>query len=595
ANGEVVLNNLYKQTPLQTSFAYNILALNRGRPEQLNLRKVLTGFIDFREEVIARRTKFLLNKARDRAHVLVGLAIAVANIDDVVKLIREAPNPAAAREALMARSWPAKDLAPLVALVADPRHSLQEDGTLRLSETQARAILDLRLQRLTALGRDEIGDELQGLAEKIADYLDILRDRNRVLTIIKDELAEVREKFATPRRTDFINAIEMEDEDLIAQEDMVVTVTHAGYVKRTALDTYRAQRRGGKGRSGMAMKDEDFVSQLFVGNTHTPLLFFTDRGMVYKLKLWRLPEGAPASRGKAFINLLPLEQDERVTNIVPLPDDEEQWAEMNIVFATATGNVRRNKLSDFTNINKAGKIAMKLDEGDTLVGVSIAREEDDFLLTTQHGMTIRFPVGAVRVFSGRTSTGVRGIKLGDGEKWGMDRIISMAILRHLDVTAEEARAYLKHSAAMRRAAGEGETEGADSEVEATDAALSPERIAQMEAAEQFILTVTENGYGKRSSSLEYRTSGRGGKGIIGIVTSERNGKVAASFPVENADEIMLVTNGGQLIRTPVHDIRVAGRNTQGVKIITTREDEHVVSVEHVPEGEGEEPEEGGTE
>ncbi|RFB04148.1 DNA gyrase subunit A [Parvularcula marina] len=586
ANAEVVLNNLYKQTPLQTTFSYNILALNRGRPEQMTLRSVLKSFIYFREDVITRRTKFLLNKARDRAHVLVGLAISVANIDEVVKLIREAPNPNAAREELMARNWPAKDLAPLVALVADPRHSLQEDGTLKLSETQARAILDLRLQRLTALGRDEIGDELQGLAEKIADYLDILRNRDRVLTIIKEELSEVREKFATPRKTDFIDAIEMEDEDLIAQEEMVVTVTHAGYVKRTALDTYRAQRRGGKGRSGMAMKDEDFVSQLFVGNTHTPLLFFTDRGMAYKLKLWRLPEGAPTSRGKAFINLLPLEQDERVTNILPLPTDEDQWAEMDIVFATASGNVRRNKLSDFTQINKAGKIAMKLDEGDTLVGVAIAREEDDFLLTTQHGNTIRFPVDAVRVFSGRTSTGVRGIRLSEGEKFGMDRVMSMAILRHLDTTPEEARAYLKHSAAMRRAAGEGETEGSDAETEGGEAALSPERIAQMEAAEQFILAVTENGYGKRSSSFEYRTSGRGGKGIIGIVTSDRNGKVVASFPVENADEIMLVTNGGQLIRTPVHDIRIAGRNTQGVKIITTREDEHVVSVEHVPEGEG---------
>lgn len=586
ANAEVVLNNLYKQTPLQTSFAYNILALNRGRPEQLNLRKVLNGFIDFREEVITRRTKHLLGKARDRAHILVGLAIAVANIDEVVRLIRASQTPAEAREALMSRSWPAADVAPLVALVADPRHTMQEDGTLRLSETQARAILDLRLQRLTALGRDEIGDELQALAEKIEDYLDILRNRERVLTIIKEELGEVREKFATPRKTDFIDAIEMEDEDLIAREEMVVTVTHAGYVKRTALDTYRAQRRGGKGRSGMAMKDEDFVSQLFVGNTHTPLLFFTDRGMVYKLKLWRLPEGNPTSRGKAFVNLLPLEQDERVTNILPLPEEEKEWAEMNIVFATASGNVRRNKLSDFTQINKAGKIAMKLDEGDTLVGVAIAREEDDFLLTTQHGMAIRFPVDAVRVFSGRTSTGVRGIRLGEGEKFGLDRVMSMAILRHIDTTAEEARAYLKHAAAMRRAAGEGETEGADIETEGLDAALSPERIAQMEAAEQFILTVTENGYGKRSSSFEYRTSGRGGKGIIGIVNSDRNGKVAASFPVEQADEIMLVTNGGQLIRTPVHDIRIAGRNTQGVKVITTRSDEHVVSVEHVPEAEG---------
>ncbi len=392
-----------------------------------------------------------------------------------------------------------------------------------------------------------------------------------------------------------MEAIEVEDEDLIAREEMVVTVTHSGYVKRTALDTYRAQRRGGKGRSGMSMKDEDFISQIFVGNTHTPLLFFTDRGMVYKLKLWRLPEGAPTARGKAFINLLPLSQEERVTNIMPLPDDEKEWAAMDIVFATASGGVRRNKLSDFTNINKAGKIAMKLDEGDELVGVSIARESDDILLTTQHGMAIRFPVDVVRVFSGRTSTGVRGIKLGTGEKFGDDRVISMAILRHLDVTSEEAKAYLKHAAAMRRAAGEGETEEGDTDDGVVEAALSPERIAQMDAAEQFILTVTENGYGKRSSSFEYRVSGRGGKGIIGIVANDRNGQVAASFPVEQGDEIMLVTDGGQLIRTPVKDIRIAGRNTQGVKVITTRDGEHVVSVEHVPESETDGGDEGSEE
>jgi DNA gyrase subunit A len=584
ANAEVVLNNLYKQTPLQTSFAYNVLALNRGRPEQMTLRSILTSFIAFREEVITRRTKHLLGKARDRAHVLAGLAIAVANIDEVVRLIRQAPNPQAAKEELMSRDWPAKDLAPLIALVADPRHTLQEDGTLRLSEVQAKSILDLRLQRLTALGRDEIGDELQTLADQIKDYLDILRNRARVLSIAKEELVAVRDEFATPRRTDFIDAVDMEDEDLIAREDMVVTVTHGGYVKRTPLDTYRAQRRGGKGRSGMAMKDEDFVSQLFVGNTHTPVLFFTDRGMVYKLKLWRLPEGAPTARGKAFINLLPLDQDERVTNIVPLPDDEGEWAAMDIVFATRSGNVRRNKLSDFTNINKAGKIAMKLEEGDVLVGVAIAREQDDVMLATGAGMAIRFPVEAVRVFSGRTSTGVRGIRLSEGAD--SDQVISMTILRHVDTSPDEARAYLKHAAAMRRAAGEGETEGSDAEAEGADAALSPERIATLEAAEQFILTVTENGYGKRSSSYEYRTSGRGGKGIIAIVTNDRNGGVAAAFPVDHNDEIMLVTNGGQLIRTPVTDIRIAGRNTQGVRIISTREGERVVSVEHVPEAEG---------
>jgi len=573
-NPEVVLNNLYKQSPLQTSFGVNMLALNGGRPEQMSLRSILMSFIQFREEVITRRTKFELGKSRDRAHVLTGLALAVANIDEVVRLIRSSQTPAEAREALMARAWPAAEMAPLIRLVADPRHTLSEDGTLRLSETQARAILDLRLQRLTALGAEEIGDELEKLAKQIEDYLDILSNRARVQQIVKDELAEVREKFATPRRSEFIDAVEMEDEDLITREDMVVTVSHSGYVKRTPLSTYRAQRRGGKGRSGMSMKDEDFVSQLFVGNTHTPLLFFTDRGMVYLLKLWRLPEGGPTSRGKAFVNLLPLQQGERVNVIVPLPEDSEG---QDILFATRSGNVRRNKLSDFTNINRAGKIAMKLDEGDVLVGVELARPDQDIVLTTAQGMAIRFPLDAVRVFSGRTSTGVRGIKLADD-----DLVIGMSVVRHFDATPDEKAAYLKHAAAMRRAAGDGETEGTEDEATA-DVALSSEQIAAMAAAEEFILTVTENGYGKRTSSFEYRTSGRGGKGIIAIVTSERNGPVVASFPAQDGEEVMLVTDGGQLIRTPVDDIRVAGRNTQGVTILKTREGEKVVSVEGVGE------------
>ena len=584
AQGDVVLNQLYRHSQLQTSFGVNMLALNRGRPQQMTLRDVLASFIDFREEVIARRTKFELAKARDRAHILVGLAIAVANIDEVVALIRKAPDPATAREQLMARDWPAKDLAPLVALVADPRHMMIEGDKLRLSEEQARAILDLRLQRLTALGRDEIGDELKGLAEKIADYLDILRQRDRVLAIIKDDLTAVREEFATPRRTEIVDAEgEVEDEDLIAKEDMVVTVTHSGYVKRTSLSTYRAQKRGGKGRAGMRPKDEDFVSQLFVGNTHTPLLFFTSSGMAYNLKLWRLPEGAPQSRGKAFVNLLPLAQGERVTNILPLPEDEASWENLQILFATKSGNVRRNKLSDFQRVNRNGKIAMKLDEGDAIVGVRICKPDDNVLLTTSAGMCIRFKVEDVRVFSGRTSTGVRGIKLGDG-----DRVISMAILHGVDVTSEEARAYLKHAAAMRRAAGEDAETDADEETGA-DAALSQARIAELGAAEQFVLTLTENGYGKRSSSYEYRVSGRGGKGIIAIVVNERNGPVVASFPVEDSDQIMLVTNGGQLIRTPVHDIRAAGRNTQGVTVFRTRDEEEVVSVGRIEDiGEDEE-------
>ena len=588
AQADVVLNQLYRHSQLQTSFGVNMLALNDGRPQQLTLRDVLRAFIDFRETVVARRTKFELNKARDRAHVLVGLAIAVANIDDVVMLIRKAPDPATAKEQLMAREWPAKDLAPLVALVADPRHMMIDGEKLKLSEDQAKAILDLRLQRLTALGRDEIGDELKGLADKIADYLDILRKRDRVLSIIKEELAEVRETFATPRRTEIVEAEgEVEDEDLIAKEDMVVTVTHSGYVKRTALSAYRAQKRGGKGRAGMRPKDEDFVSQLFVGNTHTPLLFFTSTGMSYKMKLWRIPEGAPQSRGKAFVNLLPLAPDERVTNILPLPEDEASWEKLHVMFATASGNVRRNNLSDFQRVNRNGKIAMKLDEGDAIVGVDVCREDDNLLLTTAAGMCIRFRIDDVRVFSGRTSTGVRGIRLADE-----DRVISMAVLRGVDASTEETRAYLKHAAAMRRAAGEEAETDADDEA-GEDAALSPDRLAILGASEQFVLTVTENGYGKRSSSYEYRVSGRGGKGIIAIVVNDRNGPVRASFPVEDSDQIMLVTDAGQLIRTPVNDIRAAGRNTQGVTIFRTRAGESVVSVERIEDIGEEDSEEDG--
>ena len=594
ANPEVVLNQLYKHSQLQTSFGVNMLALNGGKPEQLTLRAVLQAFLTFREEVITRRTKFDLTKARDRAHILVGLAIAVANIDEVVALIRSSPDPATARTRLLEKDWPAKDLAPLVALVADPRHTLQDNDTLKLSEQQAKAILDLRLQRLTALGRDEIGDELQALAAKISDYLDILRTRERVLAIIRAELGEIRDMFATPRKTQFLdNGFDMEDEDLIAREDMVVTVTHQGYVKRTPLSTYRAQRRGGKGRAAMRTKDEDFVAQLFVAHTHTPLLFFTSAGMAYKLKLWRLPEGAPTARGKAFVNILPLAQGERVTNILSLPEDEKEWADLNVMFATASGGVRRNRLSDFTQINRNGKIAMKLDEGDAIVGVSVCRENEDILLTTANAQCIRFPVTDIRVFSGRTSTGVRGIKLETNSEMGRDKVISMTALRHMDVSSEEARAYLKHMAAMRRALNGQEEEGDGVENNSDMVALSSERIAELQAAEQFILTITENGYGKRSSSYEYRVSGRGGKGIIAIVTNARNGHVVASFPVEEADQIMVVTDGGQLLRTSVDEVRIAGRNTQGVRILRTREGEQVVSVDHLTDVQDDEgPEEG---
>ncbi|MGD2134465.1 MAG: DNA gyrase C-terminal beta-propeller domain-containing protein, partial [Maricaulaceae bacterium] len=535
--------------------------------------------IRFREEVVARRTKHDLKKARERAHVLVGLAVAVANIDEVIETIRRAPDPATARERLRDRDWPAKDMAPLITLVADPRSVLSEGGTIRLTDEQARAILALQLQRLTALGATEIGDEAKGLAEKIKDYLDILRSRPRVMEIIKTELMEVKDKFAVPRRTEFLEAeFEIDDESLIPREDMVVSMTRGGYVKRTALTEYRSQRRGGKGRAGMATKEEDVVTRVFVASTHAPLLCFSSAGMVYKLKVWRLPQGDPRTRGKAFVNLLPLEQGEWITNVMALPEDEASWAELDVVFATKSGNIRRNKLSDFVNVNRAGKIAMKCEEGDGIVGVQTCAPEDDVLLTTANGMCIRFKVGDVRVFAGRTSTGVRGIRLDKD-----DEVISMAVLRHLDVESAEARAYLKHATAMRRAAGEDGEDLADAGAEdEADAALSPERIAEMGAAEQFLITIADDGFGKRSSSFDYRTTGRGGKGLIAHNLS-KGVRLVGSFPVEDGDEILIVTNGGQLIRSPIANVRIAGRSTRGVTLIRLNEGERVVSVDRVAE------------
>lgn len=587
AMADVVLNQLYRYTPLQTSFGANMVALNGGRPEQMTLKDLIRAFVDFREEVVSRRTKYLLGKARERAHVLCGLATAVANIDEVIRLIRTAPDPNAAREALMGRDWPAQDIAPLIALVDDPRHKINDDGTYRLSETQARAILDLRLQRLTALGRDEIGDELSKLAAEISDYLDILRSRVRIMGIIKDELTEVREAFATPRKTHIVDwDSDVDDEDLIAREDMVVTVSHAGYIKRVPLSTYRAQRRGGKGRSGMTTRDEDFVTRLFVVNTHTPVIFFSSKGQAYKEKVWRLPLAAPNARGKALVNMLPLDQDERITTIMPLPEDEASWDKLDVMFATSRGTVRRNKLSDFIQVNRGGKIAMKLDEGESIVDVQICTENDDVLLTTAKGQCIRFPVTDVRVFKGRDSMGVRGINLAEG-----DKIISMAILRHVEATGEERAAYLKMRRAVmgEQAVAEGESVEDAEEADVADAALSQERYAEMSALEQCILTLSENGYGKRTLSYEYRITGRGGKGITAMAVNSRNGLLVASFPVENSDQIMLVTDGGQLIRVPVDDIRIVGRNSQGVTIFSTKEKEKVVSVEHI---EGEEEGEG---
>ena len=576
---DVVLNQLYRFTPLQTNFPANMVALDAGRPQTMNLKDFLTLFIAFREQVVTRRTKFLLNKARDRAHILVGLAIAVANIDEIIRVIRTSPDPNTARDTLMSRDWPARDVEAMITLIDDPRHRMAPDGTARLSLEQAKAILELRLQRLTALGREEISEELDKLAVEIADYLDILRSRARVQAIIKEELAAVKGEFATPRKTVIIEQEgEVEDEDLIQREDMVVTVSHAGYVKRVPLSTYRAQRRGGKGRAGMQTRDEDFVSRLFVASTHTPVLFFSSRGQVYKEKVWRLPVAAPNARGKAMINILPLEQGERITTIMPLPEDESSWGNLDVMFATTGGTVRRNKLSDFVDVRRSGIIAMKLGEGEAIVDVQICTERDDVLLTAAGGQCIRFPVTDVRVFTGRTSMGVRGIALAKN-----DTLISLAILRHVEATSDERSAYFKMRRAVAGEAAAEEAAEAEAEEASTAIQLSSERYVEMSAQEQVVLTVSVNGYGKRTSSYEYRTTGRGGKGIVAMSVNNRNGKLVASFPVEESDQIMLVTDKGQLIRCPVEGIRIAGRSTQGVIVFDTAEDEHVVSVEHIGE------------
>lgn len=591
ANAEVILNQLYRYTPLQTSFGCNMVALNGGKPEQLTLLDMLRAFVSFREEVVSRRTKFLLRKARDRAHVLVGLAIAVANIDEVIRVIRQAPDPQSAREELMTRRWPAADVESLIRLIDDPRHRINDDLTYNLSEEQARAILELRLARLTALGRDEIGDELNKIGEEIKDYLDILSSRVRIQTIVKDELLAVRDEFGTPRRTEIVDGgLEMDDEDLIAREDMVVTVSHLGYIKRVPLTTYRAQRRGGKGRSGMTTRDEDFVSRLFVVNTHTPVLFFSSRGIVYKEKVWRLPIGTPTSRGKALINMLPLAPGERITTILPLPEDETSWDNLDVMFSTTRGTVRRNKLSDFVQVNRNGKIAMKLEEeGDEILSVETCTEDDDVLLTTALGQCIRFSVDDVRVFAGRNSIGVRGITLAGG-----DRIISMTIVRHVNAEPWERAAYLKRAANDRRlTTGEAEEIALVGEEVTEEGQLSDERYEELKQLEQFVLTVSEKGFGKRSSSYDFRISGRGGKGIRATDTSKTGeiGELVAAFPVDDGDQIMLVSDGGQLIRVPVGGIRIASRATKGVTIFSTAKDEKVVSVERISEPEEDETEE----
>jgi DNA gyrase subunit A len=589
---DVVLNQLYRFTPLQSTFGANMVALDGGRPQILNLKDLLRIFVAFREEVVSRRTKYLLNKARDRAHILVGLAIAVANIDEVIRLIRSARDPNAAREELMSRDWPAATVASLIVLIDDPRHRIAEHGTARLSLEQAKAILDLRLQRLTALGRDEIAEELETLRAKITDYLDILRSRARIQTIVKEELNAAKSAFATPRRTTIVEQEgEVEDEDLIRREEMVVTVSQLGYVKRVPLSTYRAQKRGGRGRAGMQTRDEDFVSRLFVASTHAPVLFFSSRGLVYKEKVWRLPLAAPQARGKALINILPMEQGERITTIMPLPEEESTWGTLDVMFATTRGTVRRNKLSDFVDVRRSGIIAMKLDEGEAIVDIQICTERDDILLTSAHGQCVRFPVGDVRVFQGRTSMGVRGIALDEG-----DKVISLSILRHVNASAEERVAYLKRALAVRRGTnGEGADEMvADGEESNGAIELGEQRYVELSAAEQLVLTVTEKGYGKRSSSYQYRTTKRGGKGVVAMDVREKDGtikekigSIVASFPVEESDQIMLVTDRGQLIRCPVDGIRIAGRGTQGVIVFVTQDGERVVSVERLSEENGE--------
>ncbi len=596
SSADIVLNNLYRLTPMQTSFGVNMLALNGGRPELMTLRGMLQAFIRFREEVVARRTKFQLNKARDRAHVLIGLALAVANIDEIIRIIRYSSDPEAARVALLDRAWPAMDMGPLIGLIADRRTVMNDKGEIRLSDEQARAILALQLSRLTNLGRDEIGKEASGLADAIKDFLSILGSRPRVLEIITRELTEFRDKFAVPRRSEFVEAdLDLEDEAFIEKEDMVVMVTHGGYVKRTALSAYRTQNRGGKGRGGMETKEDDFVVRLFAADTHTEILFFSSTGMAYKQKVWRLPLGAPQARGKALINILPLKAGERITSVMPLPQDPDERAKLNILFATKSGGVRRNLLTDFLSVNRAGKIAMKLeDDSDAIVDVQLCAPEDDVLLTTALGQCIRFSVEDVRVFTGRTSTGVRGIRLGAG-----DALIAMSVLGQIDVTPAESRAYLKRANAARRAEGEdgveeveddtaSDSDDASSSAEANgEVELSDDRFAQLGKAEQFILTLTEEGMGKRASAFDYRRTGRGGKGLIAH-RLPKEGRLVASFPIGESDEIMVVTDAGQLIRCAVDQIRIAGRATQGVRVLRVAAGERVVSVERLEDQSGDE-------
>jgi len=573
AVADVVLNQLYRFSQLQTSFGVNMLALNQGKPEQMGLRKILEIFLGFREQVVTRRTKFRLAKARKRGHETVGLAIAVANIDEVIKLIRESPDPATARERMLARDWPAGDMMPLIALIADPRTVVADGDKIRLSDEQARSILALQLARLTGLGREDIAKAANEIADEIKELLSILGSRERIQSIIREEVIAVKDAFGVPRRTQFSESDgDIDDESLIPREEMVVTVTHGGYVKRTPLAAYRTQRRGGRGRSGMTMKDEDFVTRIFAASTHAPILFFSSSGMVYKMKTWRLPAGDPRTKGRALVNLFPLEAGETITSVMALPEDERDWDKFDVMFATRSGGVRRNKLSDFVQVNRNGKIAMKPDEGDGIVEVQICSEDDDVLLTTANGQCVRFRTTDVRVFKGRDSTGVRGITLADG-----DSVIGMGVLKHVDVTTKEVNDYFKWDAQDR---GDVEVEAEEGAPESEGEATPFERLAWLKTQEQFILAVTSNGLGKRASAYEYRVTNRGGKGLIAHRLTG-DARLVASFPVRDAEELLLVTDKGQLIRTAVDQIRIAGRATQGVILINVGDDEHVVASERL--------------
>ena len=577
AEADVILNQLYKYTPLQSSFGCNMVCLNSGKPELLSIRQIIDAFLEFRVDIVVKRTTYLLNKSRDRAHVLVGLAIAIANIDEIIKVIRSSPDPATARDYMLKKKWIPKNVESLIQLIDDPRHKIATDGSYMLSTEQVQAILDLRLQRLTAIGRDEIEKELNSIGEQIKEYLEILTNRTVLDSLIEKELIDAKDSFGIPRRTEITDLeLDVDDEDLIPKQDVVVTVSHKGYIKRVPLSTYRSQRRGGKGRAGMSTRDEDFVTRIFVENTHTPILFFSSTGIVYKMKVWKLPQGTPQSKGKAMINLLPLSEGENITTIMPLPENEQEWENLYIMFTTENGNVRKNKLSDFVDVRANGKIAMKLQDNDEIKTVETCTDQDDLLITTLKGQCIRFRVSDVRLFVGRSSTGVRGIRLAKG-----DRVISSAIIKSMSATTEERAAYLKMSRAVRGDIESDNGENEENNENITPAILSDEKYAEMGASEQFILSISNNGYGKRTSTFEYRVTGRGGKGIIAMVVNDRNGNIADSFPVDAANQIILVTNNGKLIRCPVDDIRIASRSTQGVKIFDVDDQEQVVSVERL--------------